>query len=192
VIIQKRLKALRKKNMKRFTIAGFSFSAVLLSMTFSLPSFAQAELEVTWENPKKYTDIRTSNMSRAKYREQVFEDLEAHITELVEDLPEEQKLVIKVSNLDLAGEVFPSSFIGLGLNGNEIRVIEDMYIPRIEFSYQLLDGTGKVLQENDVKLKDMGFLDRPNRMFSNERLRYEKNMLSEWFGDEFPSIIARK
>ena len=88
--------------------------------------------------------------------------------------------------------MFPSSFIGLGLNGNEIRVIEDMYIPRIEFSYQLLDGTGKVLQENDVKLKDMGFLDRPNRMFSNERLRYEKNMLSEWFGDEFPSIIARK
>jgi len=37
----------------------------------------------------------------------------------------------------------------------------------------------------------MAFMDRSNRLFSSENLRYEKNMLKSWFDDEFPALTAK-
>jgi hypothetical protein len=49
-----------------------------------------------------------------------------------------------------------------------------------------------VLQESAVKLKDMSFQDRHNRFFDSESLRYEKNMIYEWFKDEFAQLTAKE
>jgi hypothetical protein len=38
----------------------------------------------------------------------------------------------------------------------------------------------------------MAFMDRANRFFDSESLRYEKNMLKVWFDDEFPSLVVKK
>ena len=99
---------------------------------------------------------------------------------------------MKVSDLDLAGQVWPASFVGLGHSTSDVRVIKNIDIPRMNFSYQLLDESGQVLQQAEVKLKDMSFLDRGSHFFRNEPLRYEKNMLKRWFEQEFELQLAAK
>ena len=72
------------------------------------------------------------------------------------------------------------------------RVIKDIDIPRINFSYQLVDNSGDVLQEAEVKLKDMSFLSGSSNFYKSDRLRYEKAMLQRWFKKEFQEYIAKK
>jgi hypothetical protein len=97
---------------------------------------------------------------------------------------------MKVSDLDLAGEVWPASYAGLGHSVSDVRIIKNNYIPRINFSYQLVNESGQVLQQSEVKLKDMSFFDRSSHGFRNDSLRYEKVMLKRWFNKEFDSYIS--
>ena len=166
------------------------FAASTLTL-LSIPSFAKAEVEITWENPEKYRDVRPTNESRKRFRENTFKKLDTYIADLAEQLPDGQKLQLTVTNLDLAGQVWPASFVGLGHGASDVRLIKSIDIPRMEFSYKLLDKTGQVVQEAVVKLKDMSFQNRHNQFFGSESLRYEKNMLKDWFEDEFPKLIAK-
>lgn len=168
---------------------------VLISSVLTLLSsqtFAKAEVEIIWQEPKKFTDVRATNESRKGFRESTFKKLDEYIAELAEYLPEGHKLSMTVDNLDLAGQVWPASFVGLGHSGSDVRLIKSIDIPRMSFTYQLLDEAGQVVQESAVKLKDMSFQDRHNPFFDSESLRYEKNMIRDWFKDEFSQLMARK
>jgi hypothetical protein len=163
----------------------------LLAMLAS-QSFAKADLEIIWQEPEKYRDVRATNESRKRFREKTFKQLDAYIAQLAEALPDGQKLVMTVDDLDLAGEVWPASFVGFGHGGSEVRLIKAIDIPRMSFTYQLFDEGGLVIQGSEVKLKDMSFQHRANRFFDHESLRYEKNMLHDWFKKEFPQLTANK
>jgi hypothetical protein len=165
-------------------------SAVTLCLSNQV--LAQAEVEIEWDKPETYRDVRPSNESRKRFRDSTFERINKYMTKLALALPENQKLLIKVSDLDLAGQVWPASFVGLGSSTSDIRVIKSIDIPRMNFSYQLLDESGQVLQQAEVNLKDMSFLDRSSHFFKSEPLRYEKNMLKRWFNEEFDSYIAQQ
>lgn len=146
---------------------------------------AKADVEITWHEPENYTDIRAANESRTKFRERTIKQLQEYINELSESLPEGYKLMMTVKDLDLAGQVWPGSFVGLN-SASDVRLIKRIDIPRMTFDYRLLDPQGQTLkQEEEVKLKDMSFQDRHNPFFDSETLRYEKNMLREWFRDSF-------
>jgi N-acetyl-beta-hexosaminidase len=183
----------KHRNVEEFImkiLIGFIISAMTLGISSQV--VAQTEVEVEWVKPEKYRDVRSSNESRKRFRENTFEHISEYMSKLALALPDNNKLLIKVSDLDLAGRVWPASFIGLGMGGADVRVVKSIDIPRINFSYQLLDTSGQVLQEAEVELKDMSFLDRSNYSFRNEALRYEKNMLKRWFNQEFDSQIAKK
>jgi N-acetyl-beta-hexosaminidase len=183
----------KHRNVEEF-IMKILIGLIISAMTLGISSqvVAQTEVEVEWVKPEKYRDVRSSNESRKRFRENTFEHISEYMSKLALALPDNNKLLIKVSDLDLAGRVWPASFIGLGMSGADVRVVKSIDIPRINFSYQLLDTSGQVLQEAEVKLKDMSFLDRSNYSFRNEALRYEKNMLKRWFNQEFDYQIAKK
>lgn len=149
-----------------------------------------AQVSVTWQDPDSYRDIHPSNQSRQSFRKMIFADFEEYLTELAEQLPEDQVLKITVTDLDLAGEVWPSSFVG-GMGGTDVRLVKPVYIPRISFSYTLTDGSGNTLQNAQVKLKDMAFMDRgvrTNRRYRN--LSYEKAMIKDWFDKTLEQTAA--
>lgn len=175
--------------MKRFMLAAFGCSLI-----FGISSaHSKAEVEITWENPKEYTDVKPTNQSRTRFREGVFKKLDEHFVELAERLPDGQKLAITVTNLDLAGQVWPAAFVGLGSGGgSDVRLVKTIDIPRMSFSYILTDSAGVVLKKDDVKIKDMAFQNSARSRFSNDSLRYEKNMIEEWFEDEFPKLVAKQ
>ena len=173
-----------KKSLLALAVGALFFNAS--------QSLAKAEVEIVWENPKKFTDVKSANESRSKFREHTFAQLEKYINELAEELPEGQTLSMKVTDLDLAGQVWPASFVGLGHSGGDVRLVKSIDIPRMEFSYTLTDTDGSIIQQADVNIKDMNFQHRHNPFFDSESLRYEKNMLKSWFKDEFPELIAKK
>lgn len=147
---------------------------------------AEAKVEITWQDPKSYTDVRPSNESRKKFRERVFNSLDKYFNQLAEALPEGQTLEITVTDLDLAGQVWPTMRAG----AFDIRIIDRVYIPRMEFSYQL-KNRDTVIKSADVNIKEMAFMNRVSRLRSSDPFRYEKDMIKRWFDDEFEETIAK-
>ncbi|WP_100656183.1 DUF3016 domain-containing protein [Alteromonas flava] len=147
------------------------------------------KVSVEWQSPEDYTDVRPANESRKRFMDNTFHQFEQHFVKLAERLPENATWKITVTDVDLAGQVWPASFVGLGQGGQDVRLIKDIDIPRMSFSYELA-SEGELLQKGEVELKDMGFLQRSIRGASSTALRYEKRMLDEWFADEFGQYIA--
>lgn len=141
-------------------------------------------VSVTWVNPKKFTDIKATNGVRTRFRNRTMEKLHKYMDDLAQDLPEGQMLKFNVTDLDLAGRVWPGHFVGFN-NANDVRVVKSIEIPRMNFSYELVDSKGSIIRTGEKNLKDMAFLDRINGMRRSDSLRHEKNMLKRWFKKEF-------
>ena len=148
-------------------------------------------VSITWQDFRSFNDVKPVNEGRTKFAKRVFNELSDYFSELAMSLPEGQKFVITVTNLDLAGQVFPASFVGLGSGGQDVRLIKDVHIPRIEFNWQIVDANGVELSAAEESVKDMSFNQRHNPFFSHEFLRYEKNMLRSWFKRNMFNDIAQ-
>ena len=152
--------------------------AILLMAIIPLSYVQAAEVEVNWLKPEKYTDVKAGQGHRKRFKERTFKAFEQHFKTLAKALPEQQKLVVNVTNVDLAGDV--------NFNIKRIRVVKDIFIPRMAFNYQLLDAEGAVIKSEEVSLKDMGFLmHNPSLRYRSKPLLYEKAMLDKWFNKTF-------
>lgn len=157
-----------------------SIMCLMFAATTLMPlSYAQAaEVEVKWTNPDKYSDIDAGEEHRKHFKERTFKSFEKHFAKLAESLPEGQKLVLDVTNIDLAGDVNHGGM-------KRIRVVKDIFFPRMEFNYQLLNADSSVIKSEDVSIKDMGFLMHNGLKYRSQSLGYEKEMLDDWFKDTF-------
>ena len=175
--------------LRTFSYLGCATAVGLLAVF--APTQA-AEVKITWEEPESYSDVSPTNESRKRFRERTLQELEEHIVDLASDLPESQVLSMTVTNVDLAGQVWPSQFVGFGNGaGSDVRIIKRVDIPRMTFSYSLANADGQViLSGEDVKLKDMDFMESNIRRNRTESLSYEKAMLNDWFSDTFSTQVA--
>lgn len=173
--------------MKKLLLATLGGALCMMSSH----GFAKAEVEITWDNPKDYRDVKPTNQSRKRFRENTFAKLDEFVNELAERLPEGQKLEMTVTDLDLAGQVWPASFVGLGHGGGDVRLVKSIDIPRMNFSFKLVENDGTLVQEGEVKLKDMSFQHNLRGRLRHDSLQYEKNMIRDWFDDAFPKLVAK-
>jgi len=156
-------------------------AAALLSLC--LPASAKeaneastSRVTVTFENPEKFTDVKDSQIGTDKGRDFYLKE----IRQLVEEeagrlLPAGQKLTITFTDIDLAGDYLPSM-----PSGNDIRVIKDIYIPRMKFTYTITDAVGAVVKEGTENLSDMNFMMNPSIVNRSDPLFYDKAMLRDW------------
>lgn len=168
-------------------LSSFLLSSALLAFCTHASDTPEGEKEGTngrvnieWQNPKSYTDIRPSNQSKKRFQEATFKKIEKFLEKLAGKLPEGQKLKMTVTDLDLAGHVWPGHMAGMN-NTQDIRVIKRVDFPRMNFSYTLVDENGKMLKSGEEKLKDMSFQSHNLGRIHSDGLRYEKNMLEHWF-----------
>jgi hypothetical protein len=163
-----------------------NFMLAILLVTFTMgvtPSAFSASSELTWKDYKSYRDINSGTEGKKQFRERTFKEFEKHFAKLAETLPKDQQLKIEVTDVDLAGDTNAAGI-------NRIRIIKDLYIPRMEFSYQLLDSNSKVVLADEVKLKDMNFMSNSQLKYRNKPLGYEKKMLDDWFKTTFKALIV--
>lgn len=146
-----------------------------------------ASVEVTWQEPESYRDIRAAEESQNRFQARVFDDLEKHFALLAKRLPEDQKLSITVTDLDLAGEVTPEN---IGGSLRLVRVVRSADFPSITFSYVLTDAEGRVVSEGNERLRgrDLPGQGRPVMRSATSQLdalAYERAMLDRWFRFRF-------
>ena len=156
-----------------------------LAIVISQNSAVQAaQVEVKWTNPDKYTDVDAGEEHRQHFKDRTFKAFEKHFAKLAELLPENQKLIFDITNVDLAGDV---NFGGV----KRIRIVKDLFFPRMEFSYQLLNADNSVIKSEEVSLKDMGFMMHSGLRYRNQTLGYEKEMLDDWFKKTFENEMVK-
>ena len=144
-----------------------------LAATLALPAAAaMAGATVTFVHPEQYMDMPFSAIDR----DQILRELSDHFSKMAARLPAGQELSIEVLDVDLAGHLRPSA-----RGGTDIRILKGgADWPRISLRYTLSEG-GKVLATGQDDLSDMNYMYHHNRYFSSESLRYEKNMIDDWF-----------
>lgn len=160
--------------MKKSIIYIFLSIITLLNMS----SVYAGMSEVKWINVETYKDIKASHEHQKRFEARIFSAFEKHFLKLSEKLPEGHLLKVEVTNVDLAGDI---RFAAM----DDIRVVKDIYPPRIAFSYKVVSKDKSVLQSGDVKLKDIGFLMGSTMRYRNKTIGYEKRMLDEWFKTTF-------
>lgn len=152
----------------------------------------ESNVSIEWIDPQKFRDVEHPTTSKKRYRESVLRELEAFFATLGEELPLGYQLHLKVTDLDMAGTVQPPGMAGLNDFSNlgrfgmqDYRIMRDIDIPRMTFSYEYFDDKGQIVKQEEVKLKDMSYLSRGRSLNKSTTLHYEKVMISRWFEETF-------
>ncbi|ACV26097.1 DUF3016 domain-containing protein [Kangiella koreensis] len=150
-------------------------SAVIALLISPLMAVA-GEVKVSWAEFDDFIDVRPASETKSAFYKRVKTSLEKSFIELGEKLPDGTVFELRVSDLDLAGDI---RYGGT----REYRLVERLYYPKMKFDYQLVNAEGKILKEGSESIKDMGFLDRLRRpsQYRNEGFFYEKLMFENWF-----------
>ena len=156
-------------------------SAALAGLFLLSAGSASAGVTVTFSHPENYADLPFSPWDR----EQILKDLNEHFGRLSAKLPAGQDLKIEVLDVDLAGRLKPG-FRG----GQDIRILRGgADWPHIHLRYTL-ESAGQVIASGEEHLSNMMYLDRINRYASGDPLRYEKQMIDDWFKEKIASRHA--
>ena len=163
--------------MKRMTTG---FCAMALAVALVQPALAQDEaasrVEVTLGEVSQMREVKYLQGAQRRDTTQTIQLLADWLQRQAErNLPADQTLHVTLRDVDLAGEYEPGRMGGM----HDIRIVKDLYPPRIELDYRLSDAAGTVLREGDVTLRDIGFLHGAGTIGS-DALRYEKRMLRDW------------
>ncbi|MDI1318859.1 MAG: DUF3016 domain-containing protein [bacterium] len=152
------------------------------------PVPADSPVKVVFDHPENYTDLKDSgmDMDNARGREYFLPLLKEHLEkEAGRRLAPGQKLIITFTDIDLAGDFEPWR----GPQLSDVRIVKEIYLPRLKLTFQLTDADGRVSKEGERKLTDLAYQMRITRAFRDDPLRYEKDILDDWLQLEF---AARK
>lgn len=138
-------------------------------------------VKVTFVTPEKFTDVKDDWISSDGYRDQVLGELKAQFESIARTcLAEGQQLEVRVTDVDLAGDFEP----GRGLDFNRIRILREIYPPRMELEFRLLGADGKVVREGKRRLQELGYL-MSTGFPTSDPLRYDKDLIRSWMRQEF-------
>lgn len=144
----------------------------------TLPAFATAADPVTVEFPgaERYTDVRDRWVRTAPERNLNLKALRRHLEKAAaRRLPPGETLTIRFTDIDLAGD-YNTPLTG---PGQDIRVITDLYPPRLAFDWERRSSDGAVIASGSESLRDFGFLSHGAQRRS-ERLAFERRLLDGW------------
>jgi hypothetical protein len=140
--------------------------------------------EIVFFEPEKFTDVRDSYMGEAT-RTTYLEQIRDHVLEQAKYyVPEGHKLLVTFTDIDMAGDFEPWH----GARWTDVRIVKDIYPPRINLTFRLVDAEGRVVKEGKRELRDLAFLMKISLNFRDDSVRHEKALLDDWIRIEFPRV----
>ncbi|MBS0225456.1 MAG: DUF3016 domain-containing protein [Proteobacteria bacterium] len=135
---------------------------------------ANDRVNVSWADPASFSEHSCDFAPGGRDAEWV-SDLAKYTRERADkSLPAGAHLDVHFIDIDRAGECRPTMGV------EQIRIIRDMYPPRITLHYRL-SGNGVVAADADAKLSDLAFMMNPPGLPGNsDPLRYEKRVVDDW------------
>ena len=172
------------------TPRAFLISLLGLAAGLSLRGAADRppeRVEIVFLEPEKFTDVRDSYMGSDKGRDstlaQIGDYIRARASALV---PEGMKHAITVTDVDLAGDFEPWH----GARFDDVRIVKDIYPPRIALAFRLTDAGGQVVKQGQRELRDLAFIMKLS-IDRNDPLRHEKALLDDWLREDFRRAKAK-
>ncbi|MCB5189456.1 DUF3016 domain-containing protein [Methylobacillus arboreus] len=158
-------------------------SLVLLPASATEPP--KPPVTVEYISPEKFTDISSTNHGppNSSYLDQLSKHLSKKAASY---LAPGERLTIAIKDIDMAGGFEPWV---MPVNP-DVRMVRDIYPPRIALSYELRDAHGQVLKAGDAKLSNPAFLLNP-RPNSIDTMRHEKALLDNWLRKSFAERNAK-
>lgn len=149
------------------------------------PAPVDARADVLFFEPEKFTDVKDEYMSDDVHRTTYLEQLRDHlISQTRYYVPVGARLQITITDVDMAGDFEPWR----GPQFDRIRIIKDMYPPKITLAFRLVDAEGNVLKEGRRELRDTAFLMKLSMPNSSDTMRHEKELLNDWLRQDFPRL----
>ncbi|EPD35352.1 MULTISPECIES: DUF3016 domain-containing protein [Delftia] len=139
-------------------------------------------VSVTFDDPSRFDAGRNGTQESEKARRAWVDALAQFLAERAAPrLPQGQRLEVHLTDVQRAGSFEPWR----GPQAADVRIVRDIYPPRIDLRFKLLDADGKLLREGSRQLRDATFMMRPD-LYPNDPLRYEKTLLDDWLRAELP------
>jgi hypothetical protein len=143
---------------------------------------ASAAVSVTWIHPENFHDLPFPTVDRNEMLDQISD----HFKKLGENLPPGEDLRIEITDFDPAGRLIPSARLG-----RDLRVLSGRADwPRMDLNYAI-ERNGQVVKSGQSQLQDMNYQQTYNHYFDSEPLRYEKQMIDDWFVKTIAPIKKR-
>lgn len=137
-------------------------------------------VSVTYDNPEIFDQGRAGGRDTGQARRAWVDALSQYLAERAAPrLPQGQRLQVHITDVQRAGSFEPWR----GPRGADVRIVRDIYPPRIDLRFKLLDGDARLLREGSRQLRDATFMVRPD-LHPNDPLRYEKTLLDDWLQQE--------
>ena len=112
-------------------------------------------VQVRWTDPAQFSDIRYSGNRWEAQRGDWVTQLATYFQRSAErQLPDGQRLSVTITDIRRAGQYEPWH----GPRMQDVRVVKDIYPPRMSFEYTLTDASGAVIDQGERKLVDSAFL----------------------------------
>lgn len=139
-----------------------------------------AAVTVDFVDTDNFTDFTNSYSFPDRGRDKFIDNLSDYITQRAErKLPKGLSLRVVVTDVDMAGEFEPWR----ASSSSDVRIVKDLYPPRISLSFRVVDAEGAVVAEGNRKLRDMSFM-YSSRALNDDPLKYEKKLLDRWISRE--------
>jgi hypothetical protein len=161
-------------------IAGLA--AIGTALAADAPAKADARMEVIFSQPEKFTDVRDAYNGTDKGRDGILDQIRDYLVSRADYyVPAGGKLTVTFTDIDLAGDFEPWR----GSEGMDIRIVKEIYPPRMDLKFQLTGPDGAVIKEGTRQLRDLTFMANLS-IHQNDALRYDKALLDGWLKNEFP------
>jgi Protein of unknown function (DUF3016) len=140
-----------------------------------------AQVVVTFVAPEKFTDVKDDMRGSEQDRDRLLGALKVRIESLARRyLAAGQTLEIQVTDVDMAGEFEP----WLGSDFEHIRILKEVYPPRMKLEFRLLDAEGRVVSAGKRHLQDFGYL-TSSSIPTTDPLRHDTDLVRDWLRQEF-------
>ncbi|MFN7137352.1 MAG: DUF3016 domain-containing protein [Thermomonas sp.] len=145
---------------------------------------ASGPVSVAWSNPADFSEITASGNRQAAAQGDWLLQLAQYMRkQAARQLPPGYRLELTIEDIKRAGQYEPWR----GVGAQDVRIIRDIYPPRMTVRFRELDATGKVVAEGQRQLTDPAFLVNSGMINDTDPLRYEKRMIDTWLRREFPA-----
>jgi hypothetical protein len=159
------------------TVTALAMLAGVGAVTAADPT---SRVSVVFDDPRRFTDVKDGAMRSEAGTAAILEELERFIrASAARYLPTGRALEVRVTDVDLAGEFEPWR----GPQFERVRFMRESFWPRIDLEFRVKDAEGRAVNEGRRSLSDPNYLTRSIRV-TDDRLRYEKDLLSEWLRQE--------
>jgi hypothetical protein len=141
-------------------------------------------VQVIWATPDTLSEVKHNPMQYGIMRPEDWMTRLGDYMRLRADrvLPPGQQLEIAINDITLAGSYEPWHRPPVLY---DVRYMTDIYPPRLTLHYRLMASDGSTLREKDVRLIDLGYLQKTGLPTDTDPLRYDKRQIDDWLKHEF-------